>query len=788
MLNLTLNNLKTLTLAAGVVAACNAHASIEEIIVAVQKRDQSTYEVPLSVSAIGAQQLALHPLDNPEDIARFTPGFNARQMEANFISYTVRGITSSEVAPSAAPRIGIYLNGADISRNRAAGIELYDLAQIEVVKGPQNSLFGTTASAGAVSIVTNPPQQDFAAQAKFEVGRFDRKAFEGMVTGGNEVVQGRLAAYALRRDGYRKNLLTNKGLGSRDRDSVRGSLRFIPVDDWQLDAVIIHERANDISRPEKSATIAPVGGNTSPFSASALNGSNIDIAGLGANNLRIHRQTDDLNLRLQGQLGAWQLNALSAWRRFDVSTPSDADGSQVWAFALQSEADGEQSNQELRLSLAGDNFDLMLGASYFKEDGHRAYNLSVEEGSYLLCVPLARNTFSRLFDQFAGLSTGLANAAAALNPNTGLPCTNTAGVANSITPIATSGAVQQLPYLAGFDDYGNNRSASVYADVSWDITEHWQLNAGLRAIDEKRQSAFSATVPNGVLTQGLVPLVTLGDTAGQKITAGNSDSEMLWRANLRYQISDKTFAYGAYSEGRRSAVTDISSALDSTFQPSTSINQVPAELLRNYELGLKSQADKWSYSVALFYQRYSDYQVSFLTNAAQFTVSNVGKSNNPGIEIEGRYAVNEHWQVFANATHFDNRFDDNVSNQNFADKLIEDSVAQTATLGLEYNHQWRSYPVRAALVGSYQSELAFDGQRQPIEPVSGLSLIQGGYTVWYLSTNIELSDSLSASMWIKNLTDKRYLLDASTIGNNIGLPVFTAAEPRTWSLALSYKF
>ncbi len=770
--------------------ACNTYANLEEVTVTAQKREQQIHDIPFAISALNSKQLESLNITNLNTLADFTPGLTISALGPNQIAYTIRGLTASEPGAQAAPRLAVYLNNIDISRNRSSMTELYDLERIEIIKGPQSTLFGTTAAAGAIAIYTRAPQKQRESQISLGIGSDNLSEFRLSSTGGNDYVQARIAVLNKDRDGYIHNQSNpSEKLGSLDRFALRPSLRLTPYENLQVDFIINHEIAKDTVVANKSGTIAPIAGNTSPFTAASISGNQTTHPLFNHTGLNLDRQTTDYNLSLTADLGNISLTSITGFREFDSVTPFDADGSRAHAFELLEDSSGEQVSQELRFAKQGDNYQLNAGLSYLKEQNQRSNSFSTEEGTYLLCIPVARATFSQVLSIQAQLDPRLIPFAALINPNTGLPCVNSNGTINSVTPLVTGGLAQQIPYYAEFTDYGDNISQSVYIDGSYQLSEHLELSLGARYIKENRDSAFKAAIPGAQLLQNQLSLLTLGDTAGATIRGGNTDDDILLRANLRYQINNQHSVYIAYSEGRRSQVTRITSALDNNFQATVSIDQIPAEVLQNYELGIKGNSQKLSYSAATFYQDYSDYQVTFLTPAGQFIVDNAGSTSNIGAELAINWQLNNHLKLFANASYIDNTLDNNLKNGLFAGKQLVFTPKKTAVIGTYYETLMsNNYKVFANINASYQSDKAFDAQRQPNEPITGLPLTQDAYTVVKASTGLVFPSKHQLKLWVDNLTNEQYLLNASSISSNVGTPTYTAATGRMWGVTLNLYY
>ncbi len=501
---------------------------IEKITVTTQKRIQTIQDIPVSITAYGGEfleRLGINELDVLSDI---TPGLTIQEQSPNNPGFVIRGITSDSGSSQTAQRVSVYYNGVDVSRSRGSYFELFDIERIEVVKGPQATLFGTAASVGAISVITAKPQKEFDAAITAQYGNFSARTLRGFVTGGNSKVQGRLALSYRERDGFIRNIAGEAGsqseggfnqedLNGIERFAIRPSLRFTPNDDLTIDLVYSYEEDDDTGTSFVNGLIPATGGDTSPFSFAELSGSPFAEEVFGKPDLGIEREVEDINLTAE-----WQVNenltvtSISAFRRFDSLEVFDADGSQAFFLEFAEEAEGEQFSQELRAVHSTDTLFTIIGANYFTEDGSQAVPFSTEESIYLNCLGFLSDF----------------NA----------PCVNEDGSVNILTPLLTQGALSVLPYQAEFTNFGDNDSFSVFADVTYLVSDELELTAGVRYVTEDRTSGFIADSPNSVLSGG--PLLPVVDTNGETFESSNDFSGVLPRFNLLFRFNGENHGDG----------------------------------------------------------------------------------------------------------------------------------------------------------------------------------------------------------------------------------------------------
>ncbi|WP_369619938.1 TonB-dependent receptor [Pseudoalteromonas distincta] len=743
---------------------------LDEIVVVAQKRAQSIQDVPVTISAYDGDFLESLGIGELDTLSEITPGLVIQEQSPNNPGFVIRGITSDSGSSQSSPRVSIYYNGADVSRSRGSYFELFDVEGIEVVKGPQATLFGTAASVGAISVATRKPEKDFSAQLKASVGNYSAKGVSGFVTGGNDLMQGRVAFTYRERDGFIKNIAGDSNsqnpagfkqddMHAIERFSYRPSLRITPNDDVTIDLVYTYEKNDDSGTSFKNGLYAPTGGDTSPYSFVEMPGSPYAESVFGKKDLGVERTVNDLNLTVNWDVSNdLTITSITAGRNFDSLEVFDADGTQAWFLEFAEAAEGDQFSQELRAVYTQNKFTSIFGVSYFEEDGSQRVPFSTEESIFLNCLGVL---------------------------GSGVPCINNDGSVNILTPALTGGAINELPYSLEFTNYGENKAYSAFADVTYAATEALELTAGLRYIKEEKRSGYSSAAPNSVLTQA--PLFTV-DTNGETFYGDADYDDWLPRFNALYIINPTTNMYATVSKGRRSEVLEVSSANDEQGSVEASISEVPAEIIWNYETGIKGKAfdGRLDYSVAVFYQDYSNFQVTLQDDEGVAFSADAGSATNVGAEAEVRALINNEFEVFANAAYLDAEIDDDSNNGNLAGNKFRLQPEWTFSTGLFYSTELsNSLNLTSSLIYSYRSEVYFEPANAPI---SGLDISQPGLGLVSARLGIASGDDWAVSVFASNLLDKEYLVDAGNTGGGFGNPTFVAGAPRFVGIELTLGF
>lgn len=208
-------------------ADTQAATSDDEIVVTAQKREQRIEDVPVTVTALTGAKMAAIGVNSLSEVAAYIPGLQIQEQSANNPGFVIRGITSDNGSSQQGARVTLYYNGIDISRSRGAYQDLFDLSRIEVVKGPQATLFGTAAAVGAISVISAKPEPGVSGAINGSYGNFNRTQVSGFLNAGNDVLAGRIAFAYKYRDGYVRNIagdanVPNQNQGGVDQDDLNG--------------------------------------------------------------------------------------------------------------------------------------------------------------------------------------------------------------------------------------------------------------------------------------------------------------------------------------------------------------------------------------------------------------------------------------------------------------------------------------------------------------------------------------------------------------------------------------
>ena len=758
-----------------------------DVVVTAQKLEQRIEDVPLTVTALTGDRLRDIGVNSLSEVALYVPGLRIQEQSANNPGFVIRGITSDSGSAQQGARVTLYYNGIDISRSRGAYQDLYDIERIEVVKGPQATLFGTAAAIGAVSIVSARPRAGFEAGVQASYGNFDRTQVSGYLNAGNDVLAGRLAFAYKYRDGYVRNIAgdpdvanQNQGLvdqddlNGQDQRGIRGSLRFAPNDAITADLVLTYDGQRNPGTAFKSRAFAPTGGQTGDYGFAELSGSPFSAEVLGKRKLGLDRDVYDANLTISVDLmPGVTFTTVNGYRRFDSLETFDADGGPAWYLEFAEDAHGDQWSHESRFAFDGPRYRASFGWNAFFENGYQRVPFSTEEGTYLACSVTPAFAAVRAGLNAAGIPTGPGCVA----PDGTIP-------ARGATAVLTGGAATTIPYASVFTNFGNNDTYSVFADGTWIPTPALELTAGARILIEDRESGYSSVQPNSAVLAGLGVRSSLLGTASTndvKFVAKRGFAAVLPRANALLRVTDMVNLYATVSKGRRSPVVQLAArATAAGAVPSLQI--VPDEVVWNYEAGVKLGSGPLTGTASVFYQTYDGFQVTVTDNGVTRSVS-AGSANNLGVEAEATYAFSRALSLFGSFAYIDGGIADEASNGVFAGNRFRLQPEITASGGINVRVPLSDtiafYAVPSA---TYQSSVFFELPNNPV-------IAQDGYALVNLRAGVEIADGrYRIGGFARNLTDHRYLIDAGNTGGGFGVPTYISGEPRLYGVEVAARF
>lgn len=602
----------------GLAAAGGAHAqtaapvgSLEEVIVTTQKREQRVQDVPVSVSAFGPEFLAEQNVQDFGELARFTPGFVSTPNYSYLIYSSIRGINTSDFGFGADPSIGFYVNGVHTGRYGTQVASFYDLDRVEVVKGPQNTLFGRSSIAGAISVTTQRPTDAFEGSVQAGFGNLQRREFTGVVN--VPLAEGwalRAAGYSLDQDGYLRNTFGGEDIGASDIKSGRLSLRWSSLDWLDANLVLSYEQRDE------TGNVYEADGLPEFTVSSTLRGDE------NHSDFEVKDATLDLAFRLTDRAS---IRSLTNVRKVKADYAEDYDAvAQVAGGPYYQGQDVDLFNQEVRFEYtAPKGLSLVAGASYFDED----------------------------MDAFVGEWV-----------DTGLAFTGAADLATLQPGSYANAFIERGDYETGARGY------AVYLDASYPVVDRLTLTAGIRRVRDEKEMTLAipdpAVLPENANAPFPCACYLYGAWLSQPLSFDRTWNATVGRFAATYALTPDVSAYASWSQGwKAGGIESFKFELPPGFPLYFGLDLAAAggtlraydpEKSNSYEVGVKgvTPGRTLRYGLTAFSYRYRDLQNNVFAGATS-VIQNIGKAKGQGFEAELQAKPTESWDLFANAGYTD---------------------------------------------------------------------------------------------------------------------------------------
>jgi len=683
LLRLSASAAVILGVAAGAAQAQDASdepARVDDIIVTAQKREQSLQDVPIVVTTLSEQLLEDAGVRDIKDLQILTPGLTVTSTTNESITTArIRGVGTVGDNPGLESSVGVVIDGIYRPRNGVGFGDLGELQRIEILKGPQGTLFGRNTSAGVINILTERPSFTPGFEAEVTGGNYGSWGVSGSVTGGiTETLAGRLYVAARQRDGFYD---VNTGVGPRttaddqnqDFWTVRGQLLFLPSDTVSIRAIADYSRREEYcctavqirSGPTAGLVNALAGGNgvrpavTGGGFGPAPGYQYLPFSRTGYTNRETGQTIEDMGLSVEANidldwLGGSTLTSITGVRSWSADNGMDIDF--TGADLLYRDQNGDYGfgldtlSQEFRLAGSTERLDWLVGGYYSSEDLSR-------DDSYFFGSAYA-NYLSLL------LTTTVPG-----GPYTGRVGCLTAGAAPGNTAAGIGGCAVGLTaptgptFAAGQgvrDHYSvESETFALFTHNTFHLTDALDLTVGLRwTRDEKDLMALQDNINGNGTVCGAASLnatqigLAFGSAAAAQqaigllclpwsnfrfdnrtIAESFSEDAFSGTINLSYDITDDVMIYGSYSRGYKGAGYNLD-RVQTGVTPDASLF-FPAETVDSYELGMKTTLFDGSmlFNATAFHQTFSDFQLNTFLGTA-FVVESIPEVTSVGVDID----------------------------------------------------------------------------------------------------------------------------------------------------------
>lgn len=731
---------------------------LEGLIVTAQKRAQQARDVPAAVTVLDGKFLQRNNIRDLDVLSGYVPGLNIQVQSTNRPGFVIRGLTSDDAGAGSQSRVSVYFNNVPSSRPIGSVFEVYDMAGVEVLKGPQGTLFGKGALAGAVHFIPQRPVARREGMLSAGFGNYGQQVYTAVINTPlyKDKLLIRAAGTFNHRNGYVENTFGGT-LNGKHTLAGRLSLSYQPGSRTSIDYVANYQEDQAPGTAFISKTYPNQQGVIDPFAF---------VASLDQGKaLSAEKTIQDHILTIRHQFNPQlALTAISAYRNNTGLEHFDGDGAAAKALDVIQDTHARQFYQELRLNVkAGERFNGFGGVSYWAEKVHDVYDVTPDERSFVW-LRLDKN---KMID----------------------PKGNPVLLERMPTdPKYGPAADKLLPVDHREQSVSDARNSSleVFADGTYKLTSRFEVSGGLRAVRdmlELQNAVYTSGSPSivGYMTKNQPGLIY---KPRNPVKHSTNYTTILGRIVFKYALTPTLNIYGGYSKGRRAKLIQ--------FNPDNSATVLAPEILNSYDLGIKGDiGPRFNFDLGVFYSRYNNFQTRTYmadTAAGQFllVMRDGGKARSYGAELAVRYAAMRHLQLYGNYAWLHARFDDydnNGNKQQLAGNHFRLTPDHSFTLGAEL-----SGPLGQRLSGffrpsyTYRSHMFFEDTNNP-------GIEQGGYGIANVRLGVAvLKYRLEWSCYMNNIFNQHYLMDAGNSGQTFNIPTFVPGAPRMFGVEVTWRF
>lgn len=804
---------------------------LEEIIVTASKRPQTLQSTPIAVSVTGADTIEKARVLDISDLQSIVPSLRVTTLQTSSnTNFVIRGFGNGANNAGIEPSVGVFIDGVYRSRSAAAIGDLPRLQRVEVLRGPQSTLFGKNASAGVISVVTAAPSYDAEGRVEVQYGNYDQKLVKAYVTGGlSDTFAVSLSGGWNKRDGYTESLDAGvPDLNDRDRFNVRTQALWEPTDSVTFRLIADYSEIDEICCAVTNIVNGPTAGIIQALGGFVLDDANPFSYTSPVTEIPINKIEDGgISLQADIDFDTWSITSISSYRSNDALNDSEPDYTSLEILdSAFNEANIDTYTQEIRLTSTGENdVDWMIGGYYFKEDITQVQGLEYGDAARPYVSLLATGGASPFF--FDGPFPGFGGAT--IEQILGIP----AGSSFSGDTVTRETFTQ------------DNEAYSLFATVDIHINDRTTLTGGLNYTNDKKTvtgstvngDAFSsaslqdnffgaaffgstglAPTPaniafiesvapgtSGAINAAIAPIVTgFGPLQFQpqflafpnSVQDGkSSDDKLTWTARLAYEMTDNVNVYFSAATGYKATSWNLSrdarpfpanqSALEAAGL--TQVNQAYGTLFAApeeatvYEIGIKARYDRGAINIAIFDQTLKGFQSNIFTGAG-FVLGNAGKQSSKGVEMDATWTpIDELTLTFA-GTYLDPLYDEftNSVNGDISGTrpagIHEFSITSSAT----YNHQFEN-----GAFGYIRADWLYESDVQVVDNIPGVDREVNQFNA---SAGITFENGVGVSVFARNIFNDEYFLSAFPGVIQAGTVNGYASAPRLWGVSLSYDF
>lgn len=773
---------------------------IEEIIVTASKRQTTLQETPIAVSVTSQETIEQAQVLDITDLQTLVPSLRVTPLQnSGNTNFAIRGFGNGTNNIGIEPSVGVFIDGVYRSRAAAQIGDLPRLQRVEVLRGPQSTLFGKNASAGVISVVTEAPSYDPTGKIKLGIGNYNQRVLKGHYSAGiSDTLAFSVSGGINQRDGYSESLTDVPDNNDRDRWNLRSQVLFEPTESTRFRLIMDYSEIDEIC-----CTVANFRNGPSANAIRALGAQILDPEDMFSYtsylNYATSNKIDDGGISLQADIDfdGFTLTSISAYRSNAVKGFGDNDYTSLDIITGAGDLTIDTATQEFRLtSNNGGNLDWMVGAYFFTEeienrgtlffgDDLRAYFDALLSG-----IPIPGG-FLAAVEGLTGFEPGAAFFAAGTEVTTLFDQENDAYSLFATFDYHFSDA---LTATVGISYTNDEKDIKIDQIINEDVLSAFDVNTVAGGI--LPQTPLAPLLSTLQAFQFVPPFVNFPNAVED---GSSSDSKTTWTARLSYQLNDNMNVYVSAATGFKASSWNLSRdsrpfIMDQAALESAGLTQVnqtygtrfaEPEEATVYEIGLKAQYDNSAFNITVFEQTIEGFQSSIFLGTG-FVLSNAGEQSTKGVEFDALWAPTESWNFTIAGTFLDPIYDEfrNAQGPNGPTDLTgttpsgihETSISAGATYNMEFDNGAYGY-IRADYLYESEADIAAN--------IEGLTREVG---TWNASAGLTFNNGVTAQLWIRNLNNDEYFLSGFPGVVQSGTINVYPNQPRTYGASVSYEF
>lgn len=809
-------NLLSLSIAASaaMTAPMQANANdlmLEEIVVTAQKREQSLQDVPISVSAVDGEKMAEAGISNLADLSSYVPNFQQANSPLGQV-ISIRGI-SSGINQGFEQSVVQYVDDIAVGRGPMARMPFMDLERVEVLRGPQNVLFGKNSVGGAISITTAKPTEDFEGSVQVEhENRYGRDEMQAMVSGPlSETLGARLAIRAVEEDGYFDNTSNGDNEQQKDELTARLTVDWAPTDNFNASLKLEHSSFDFEGRGEEVIagydSVSPLFTGMSYGEIgeylSAATGQDIGYEDGTQNRKRqtnnneySDNETNQVVLTMNWDYDAFTITSVTGYVDYELDEDTDLDLSGLESIRAAQQEKFDQISQEFRFtSPGGETVDWIAGAYFQSWDLEYAQQNLIDDENLTSALS---NLGLGLLAPSAG-ATGFDPSSSLLaNYGVGAPFLDATASARQLYSLKEINNTSNLRSYSGESD-----TYSAFGQATWNMSETLRLTLGARyTLEEKnaeRAVVIYDTTGSSLTPAGIEAQLVMGGVFGienHAVEDERREESVTGTIIGEWDVSEDLMLYASLSNGFKAGGFDARAGRAEDFE-------YEDETVINYEIGTKAElfGGRAQLNTAIFYTDYKDLQVSQFDGTVGFVVGNAASARSQGIEVDGRIMLTEELLLIGSMAYLDYEFEE-YEGAACPPKTTLDTGAITcdlsgepntfapelsASITLDYITSLSdNFDLHMTMDTSYRSKQYVEATLEPLVEQDS-------------QVNVNARIALESENWMLALVGKN-LTDNDDIGYSSATPVSGSAllqaptysgyqvDPRTISIQAKYSF